>query len=332
VALSLLRGRATRRAALAILGVAAALLLAVVAARGARVLSIEDPASPWKQRAGNARVALEVIGDHPWLGVGPGGFGEVYPKYRHHEDNESRHVHDLPLELGAELGLPLGLFVAAAFFLAFLRPVLARPRDGAPEWHRGAAVALAAFAIQNLADFTAFLPSLLWTACLLWGVAARRDDGSEPDGPLPRRAALAATAGLALVAVAAGIADNARIDARGALAAGDVESAKARTARAAALAPWNVDVLMLRTQLSLDAEDPRAASRQAERAVAVDPVRPAARELRSRVRLAAGDLPGAYADLVEAARLYPGRTEYASRRDELGRLLSAVSAPPGEAK
>ena len=78
---------------------------------------------------------------------------------------------------------------------------------------------------------------------------------------------------------------------------------------AAELAPWDVDARMLHAHALVDGAE---AAREAERAVAVDPVRPAARELRSRLRLAAGDLPGAHADLVEAAR-----------RDELRSLLSA---------
>ena len=99
------------------------------------------------------------------LGVGPGAFAEVYPSVLRPGGNEVRHAHDLPLELTAELGIPLGLLATAAFGLAFLGPLLRRTRPGG--WRLGVAVGLAAFAIQNLGDFTAFFPSLLWLAALL---------------------------------------------------------------------------------------------------------------------------------------------------------------------
>jgi O-antigen ligase len=331
VAAVLSLARLRERSLAPLLAVAAVLVVVVALLRGSRVLSLDDPASPWRLRAGNARVAIEMTRDHPWLGVGPGGFGEVFPSYRREGDNESRHVHDLPLELVAELGIPLGLLVSAAFLVAFLRPVLARARPAAPAWHKGAHVALAVLAIQSLADFTAFLPSLLWTACLLWGIAARGREPLEPERAVTRWGAVAATALLAALAAGVGLSGNAQRDCREALALGDRETARSDARRAAALAPWDVDARMLHAQALLD--DPatlRAAALQAERAVAADPIRPAARELRSRLRLAAGDLPGAYADLVEAARLYPMRPEYATRRDALEGLLSAASPAGAE--
>ena len=50
-----------------------------------------------------------------------------------------------------------------------------------------------------------------------------------------------------------------------------------------------------------------------------------ARELRSRIRLSAGDPLGAYADLCEAARLYPLHDGYAAARDRLRESLRAAS-------
>jgi hypothetical protein len=287
-------------------------------------------------------VACEAIREHPWLGVGPGGFGEVFPRYRRHGDNESQHVHALPLELAAELGLPLALLLVPLFFVVFVgRAVARRERDG-PAWHRGVAIGLAAFAIQNLADFTAFFPSTLLTACLLWGVTSARrfpgEAGEQRSSGGLAHVALAGTIVAALVVALAGLATNARIGARNAAAGGEREAASALAQRAARLAPWDVDCRMLKVQAVLD--DPtepgegrsklERALLDAERAVELAPIRPAARDLRSRIRLALGDLPGGYADLAEAARLYPLRTEYATRRDAALQLLPEAPRDTGE--
>ena len=76
----------------------------------------------------------------------------------------------------------------------------------------------------------------------------------------------------------------------------------------------------------LPAETIARATALAERAVARAPVRPAARIVRSRLRLAAGDVPGAFADAVVAARLHPLRAEYAAYRDRLRDALPSARA------
>ena len=51
------------------------LLLAGVAfQRGGVALRPFDPEGPWRLRAGNFRAAWSMASDHPWVGVGPGGF------------------------------------------------------------------------------------------------------------------------------------------------------------------------------------------------------------------------------------------------------------------
>lgn len=333
--LALLGSRARRRGAIAAVSITVLLLGAVVALRGSRLLTLADAESPWRQRAGNFRIALEVASDHPWLGVGPGGFGEIFPSYRREGDNESRHVHDLPLEAAAELGVPLGILLTGVFLFVFLRPVLARAAPGEEGWHRGAAVALAAFAVQSFFDFTSFLPSLLWTACLLRGALRASDEAPEPVAEQERGmrfAALAATSLAAGIAVLSGLAANAKLDARNLVAEGDTLRSSERAERAVHLAPWDVDARMFRAEQTFElAGDLRSepsliarATSDVDRAVLLSPVRPSARELRSRIRLTTGDLPGGYADLVEAARLYPLRTEYAQRRDAVGQHLRVL--------
>jgi hypothetical protein len=333
-----------RKARRSLVVAAAALLLLLVAVawlRGGRVLDLKDQEGPWRQRAGNLTVAARMATDRPWTGVGPGGFAEVYPAYRRPQDNETRHAHNLPLELLAEWGWPAGTAISLLFFAVFLQPLWRERRDG-PSWRRGLAIGLAAFALQNLADFTAFMPSLLWTAAILRGRLCHPvAEGGEPypggSGRLLAGCSLA-TVLLAAGAVAAGgLANNARLSARAAAFAGEPGRGLSHAERAVALAPWNVDAAVLLARMTADVArlEPtagttwRLAAERADRAVGLAPVRPAAREARARIRLAAGDVPGAFADLSEAARLYPAHESYAVSRDRLRERLAAVAKGPG---
>lgn len=63
------------------------------------------------------RVAVEIIGDHPLLGVGPHRVAKFYADHRHPDDprlpwNPFTHLHSTPLQLAAERGLPaLGVWI-----------------------------------------------------------------------------------------------------------------------------------------------------------------------------------------------------------------------------
>ena len=338
LALCALCDRRSRKLAGVALALAAALLAIVVVARAAEVTDPSGPDSAWRLRAGNARIALEVIADHPWTGVGPGGYGEAYPRYRRPGDNESQHAHDVPLELCAEWGVLLGLLGTIALFGAFLGPVLRRSAEDAGTrrddwWRRGAAIGLAALALQNLADFTLLLPSLLWTAAIVRGrLAARVEDGGDAAGGLTllRLGAATATVLAACVAALSGLAWNERFEARQSIASGEIESATERAGRATRLAPWDPDGWLLLGQAALSSHPPdrELAGRAAERAVGLAPTRPAARALRSRVRLLEDDLPGALADATEAARLYPMSPLYAKAKADIeGRFRPEGGAP-----
>ena len=209
-------GRVDRR----VLGFGAVLvalaLTAVVSQRAERLLDPWHEKSPWRLRAGNYRAAVSMAAEHPWVGVGPGGFAEAYPRYRRAGDNETRHAHSLPLELTAEAGFVAGTMGSLAFLAIFLGPLRIERR--AFPWRRGIAVGLAAFAIHNLADFTAFMPSLLWTAALLRGwlvlstpVPARR---FAPSSRVLAAGALALVLAASTVSMLAGYAVSERRRAR----------------------------------------------------------------------------------------------------------------------
>ena len=314
------------RRTLVVVGLVSILLLgAVVLLRGDRLTDLSDPEGPWRLRAGNFRAAWSMAADHPWTGVGPGGFSEAYPTYRRPGDNETRHAHNLPLELAAETGWPVGIALALLFFGLFLQP-LWRERSG-PLWRRGLVLGLAAFALQNLADFSAFMPSLLWTAALLRGTLTR--PGSEDRDVVAPSPVLAAFS-LALVLLAAalagliGLSSNAFVAARSAAFAEQPARALELASRAAGLSPWDADASLLLARITADQAGELALER-ADRAVALSPVRPSARELRSRIRMSTGDPLGAYADLCEAARLYPLHEGYAAARDSLQESLEAAA-------
>jgi hypothetical protein len=319
------------------------IVVAIAALRGGEVLDRDHPDSPWALRAGNLRAAWAIAADHPWVGVGPGGFGGALPPYLRPGDNETRYAHDLPLQLAAECGFPAAVVLAVLFFALFLAPLFSRRREDEPPWLGGARIGLAAFALQNLADFTAFLPSMLWLAASVRGAAsARGDDGEGPAVPriggAIRRPVVAGTLVAAAVMACSGLGWNARFAARERLAVGDLAGAVGSARRAASLAPWDAEARTALAQALLvraggsggSSRDLRDALVEADRAVSLDPVRPGTRELRARLRAAAGDLPGAYADLVEAARAYPLREEYTRRRDQAAEALPGHGAPgPG---
>jgi len=321
-----------RRTLLIGLGVLALVLAAVAVQRDGILLDPANPRGPWKERAGNFRAAWNMASDHAWLGVGPGGFSEMYPSYRQSGDNETRHVHNLPLELGAELGWPTAILLTAFFFYLFCRPVWFERRPG-PAWRKGAAIGLAAFALHNLGDFSAFMPSLLWISAVLLGLWTVRDTTATSR---PVRGFERATAGASLVAVMlaalgaglSGIAADKRMGARFVAFEGDRDEALRLSGDAVRLAPWDPDAALLHARTTEAALTNRGiALERADRAVALSPVRPAARVLRGRLRLSVGDLEGAYADLAEAVRLYPLESNYARQsqflRTEMERWMTA---------
>ena len=324
-------GRGARRPAWAALGAACLLLVALVALRGDEVLSHSHPNSPWRLRAGNFTAAWSMAADHPWGGVGPGGFAEVYPAYRRAGDNETDHAHNLPLELAAELGWPAGAGVTLLFAWVFAAPALRRSGRKDP-LRRAAALGLLAFVLQNVADFNAFLPSLLWIAALLRGTLA---DGpaDEPSGTGPERSVAGASLAVALTACivcgASGFAADARYAARLAASTGDRAGAESLASRAARWAPWDPEAALALARAAAQnpplhqTGQPRrvVVLERAESAVRLSPVRAGARATRAEARLALGDLPGALADMELAARLRPGHEPHRRDRDRLRSLM-----------
>ena len=337
--LGLLVWSRSRRLAWMALPLGALLLGGVTFLRGGALLSVSDPGSPWRLRAGNFRSAWSMAVDHPWIGVGPGGFAEAYPQYRLPGDNATRHAHNLPLELAAEHGWVPGAVLTLVFFAVFVGPLIfARAGPGIRQ--AGVALGLAAFALHNLADYTAYMPSALWTAAILRGFSA---PACALESARPPR--LLALGGMAVVLAAAAVSGlgeiswNYRRAAREAAFAGETDRAEELAVRAARVAPWDVNAAVYLAQAIPNRPDLRdqpaerrtLAVNRADNAVRLSPVRPEAREARAKARLATGDLGGAYADMIQAVRLSPLEPRYKTDRDWLAARLRQIAGQRGQA-
>lgn len=120
---------------------------------------------------------LRMIGDHPWFGVGLGNFVWSYPSYR--GDDISMwgvwdRAHSTPLELAAELGLPLTLLICLDWLV-----ILALLGRGLFQSQRIPSTTLAAFCTALIAvlhsamDFSLQVPgfSILVFALVGAGIA-----------------------------------------------------------------------------------------------------------------------------------------------------------------
>jgi O-antigen ligase len=83
-----------------------------------RVYSIFDVKDPTnRDRVAMAQAGVAIIGDEPLTGVGPDMVEHVYPEYRTDDavNREVQHLHNVPLQIAAERGLP-----ALGFWLWFV--------------------------------------------------------------------------------------------------------------------------------------------------------------------------------------------------------------------
>lgn len=120
--------------------------------------------------------AIQMIADHPWLGVGLDGFRPLYPRYMHPEawtEPVLYHPHNVWLDAAVRTGLP-GLALFAALVLSCLRALL-RWTQRADGWRHALAVGCVAAMLGGLAhglvDSGYFLPDLAWSLALMAGLA-----------------------------------------------------------------------------------------------------------------------------------------------------------------
>lgn len=164
------------------------------------------------------RAAAAMIGDHPWLGVGAGGFGTAMSSYQT-ASVFSRYAHNSYLQVAAEIGIP-GFLV----FLALLAGVLLGIRraylalDGRASWlFLGLFAGLVAVAVHNAIDYTWYFPAVAFLFWWLAGLALGNEESAPSTGSAPGAGRIAAVIAIlmaiipfALVSVAYGTASVAR--------------------------------------------------------------------------------------------------------------------------
>ena len=125
--------------------------------------------------------ALRMIGDRPWIGIGPGNdaFNRIYPLYQQPKFS-ALSAYSIPLEWAVEAGIP-GLLAGAGLFLCAVRTGLGQLSATAPLALPSLA-AVAAFlglGLQGLTDTIFFRPEVQLVAlfCLASLAAAAQSAG-----------------------------------------------------------------------------------------------------------------------------------------------------------
>ncbi len=183
-----------------VLIVAAIVLLSMVGPetlfdRGASIFSLDNPTNV--DRLAMAATGLRIIRAHPWLGIGPGLMGRVYPAWRVEwaVQETNPHLHNNVLQIAAErglFGLAAWLWLMAAICVGAWRVLrYAGPfGEGGPE-ARAALAALAAFLTMGLFEYnfgdSEVVMILLFIVALPFaassGIAHARNAASESEAP-----------------------------------------------------------------------------------------------------------------------------------------------------
>jgi O-antigen ligase len=137
------------------------------------------------------RSTLRIIADNPWFGTGLGTFAWAFPPYRGSEISMQGiwdMAHSTPLELAAELGIPLASLVALAWLVALV--VLARALRGS---RRNTPIPLAALIVSLIAllhsaiDFSLQITGYAIVAFALLGVGLGQSFNTDEQEHAQRR-------------------------------------------------------------------------------------------------------------------------------------------------
>ncbi|MEK6732830.1 MAG: O-antigen ligase family protein, partial [Candidatus Omnitrophota bacterium] len=146
--------------------IASAVLIACIIAfiiinRWDRLMNIDNPQNSITQRMNYWRTAIGVIKDHPFLGVGPGNFQEVFLKYKIGLSTNTRYAHNIFLHMWAEAGI-LGFAGVCFFLFSLLQKGLKNNKQ------KFIFLAIVVFILHNLIDNSYFIPEtgLLWWAIM----------------------------------------------------------------------------------------------------------------------------------------------------------------------
>lgn len=124
------------------------------------------------QRLYNWTAAWQAIVAHPWLGLGPGSFYTASIEAMFHTPPASfpkfaEHAHNLPLNMAAELGLPLAVLLTVGVLCWFVRQMWARPT--APRFWALACVSV--MGLHSLVEYPLWYAYFIVPLGLAMGVA-----------------------------------------------------------------------------------------------------------------------------------------------------------------
>lgn len=164
--------------------IAIAVILAIFQIFGSMVIQRFDSEGLFDSGRWNIYLStIEMIKDHPWLGTGLGTFRWAFPAYRSNEISMVgiwEQAHSSPLQLTAEMGIPFGIIVAAAWGLVFTVlwwGILTRKRDEilplAAFWTAMAGV------LHSLIDFSLQVPGFSIVVFALMGMGLAQSFSSR---------------------------------------------------------------------------------------------------------------------------------------------------------
>ncbi len=152
-------------------------------------------------RLGMARVTMEAIEDHIWLGSGLGTFEPVFKLY---EDPASvsptfaNHAHNEYLQWTLEMGVPglllLGAFIAWWFWKFFW--IWSAVKDDTARIRRAASVATLIVMLHSAVDYPARTPAILALSCVCLAVMTlmprtrMKPDSEDDEAPVSRQVTL----------------------------------------------------------------------------------------------------------------------------------------------
>ena len=139
-----------------------------------------------RQRFTYWKASLEMVKDHPWLGVGWGAFEAAYPRFMILGGYPVKLAHNNYLQVWAETGT-VGLNAFIGMWLVFLYTFWRKARPGAAGELRGIACGLGAgvigFLVNSLVDFALYLPPLMYFIYAMMGllvaIPSERTEGDK---------------------------------------------------------------------------------------------------------------------------------------------------------
>ena len=242
------------------------------------------------------RWTWDMIREHPWLGVGPGGFPVALTHYQRIPYVSGENPHNLVAQVAAEFGLPAAilLLVALGMLLARMIRLLAPARFGQRAAGPVAALlaTLVAFLVHGLLDMAWSYPAVAMAATILCGLGAAtvpRLDEAGLRRPLSRRVGIGVVLAVAVVLALTRFYASTLVEGgRQALSFGESSLAIQNLTWSLRLNPASFPAHRWLAQARLRAGDPAGALVVAERAARLAPADPNSAFLAGEIAAASG--------------------------------------------